>query len=99
MCLHNRQISRDNFVDKETEPILSAKHFTKFCIDLLQIFGLHGFNLSSFAIKVNTTGTRLTCSLRIETLNTFFGITVVGLLQGVREGLQKGTSHPISVGK
>ena len=75
------------------------EHFTKFCTGLLEIFGLHGFKLSSFAIclasKLIQQTLVFTCLLRIETLHTLFTISV-DLLQGEREGLQKGASHPVS---
>jgi len=79
-----------------------CEHFTKFCTGLLEIFGLHGFRLSSFAIclpsKLIQQTLVFTCSLRIETLHTLLAISV-DLLQGEREGLQKGASHPVSAGR
>jgi len=72
-----------------------CEHFIKFCTGLLEIFGLHRFILSSFAIKVIQQTLAFTSLLRIETLHTLFAITV-DLLQGEREGLQKGASHPVS---
>jgi len=75
-----------------------CEHFTKFCTGLLEIFGLHGFRLSSFAIclpsKLIQQTLVFTCSLRIETLHTLLAVSA-DLLQGEREGLQKGASHPV----
>ena len=101
MCLHNRQTTRDNFADKETEENLSAntsQHFALVCLRFLAC----GFRLSFFAIclpsKLMQQTLVFTCSLRIETLHTLLEISV-DLLQGEREGLQKGGSHPVSAGR
>ena len=76
-----------------------CEHFTKFCTGLLEIFGLHGFKLSSFAICLPSMLIQQTlCSLRIETLHTLLAISV-DLLQDEREGLQKGGSLPVSAGR
>ena len=79
-----------------------CEHFTKFCTGLLEIFGLHAFRLSSFAICLPSKSIQqtlvFTCSLRIETLHTLLAISV-GLLQVERERLQKGASHPVSAGR
>jgi len=62
-----------------------CEHFTKFCTGLLEIFGLHGCKLSSFAICLPSMLIQqtlvFTCSLRIETLHTLLAISV-DLLQG-----------------
>ena len=39
-------------MDKERRQF-KCKHFTKFCTGLYEIFGLHGFNFSSFVICFN----------------------------------------------
>jgi len=62
-----------------------CEHFTKFCTGLLEIFGLHGCKLSSFAICLPSMLIQqtlvFTCSLRIETLHMLLAISV-DLLQG-----------------
>jgi len=79
-----------------------CEHFTKVCTGLLEIFGLHGFRLSSFAICLPSNLIQqtlvFTSSLRIETLHTLLVISV-DLLQGEQEGLQKGASKPVSAGR
>ena len=79
-----------------------CEHLTKFCTGLLEMFGLHGFKLSSFAIclpsKLIQQTLAFTCSLRIETLHTLLAISV-DLLPDEREGLQNCASHPVSAGR
>ena len=73
------------FCEQRNGGKFKCKHFTKFCTGLLEIFGLHGSKLSSFAICLPSMLIQqtlvFTCSLRIETLHTLLAISV-DLLQG-----------------
>jgi len=46
-------MKRSNFVDKGGK--CKCEHFTKFCAGLHEMFGFHGFNISSFIICFNDT--------------------------------------------
>jgi len=50
---HDRQITRNNFVDKGKKDILSANTSQNFALVCMIVFGFHGFRLSSFVICFN----------------------------------------------
>jgi len=44
------------FYGQRTGGQFKCEHFTKFCASLHEIFGFHGFNLSSFVVCLNMAG-------------------------------------------